>query len=92
MNRFFPGQPVRIRYCISRPELNGVETRVVRGPDRLVSAATLEEYEGYTVEVDPRFGPKAEQLEPILPDGHRSGDYSLIELMDRCKQGEGVSA
>jgi hypothetical protein len=52
----------------------------------------LEEYDGYTVEVDPRFGPKAEQLEPILPDGQRAGDYSLSELLDRCKQGEGMPA
>jgi hypothetical protein len=31
-------------------------------------------------------------LEPILPEGHRAGDYSLSELMDRCKHGEGVPA
>lgn len=31
-------------------------------------------------------------IAPILPDGHRSGDYTLSELLDRCKQGEGVSA
>lgn len=28
------------------------------------------------------------QLEPILPSGHRSGDYSFTELMDRCRAGE----
>lgn len=32
------------------------------------------------------------QLEPILPDGHRAGDYTLSELLERCKQGEGVPA
>lgn len=32
------------------------------------------------------------QLEPILPDGHRAGDYSLSELLDRCRAGEGVAA
>lgn len=26
--------------------------------------------------------------EPIVPDGHRSGDYSYTELMDRLKAGE----
>lgn len=25
---------------------------------------------------------------PILPSGHRSGDYSYTELMDRCRAGE----
>lgn len=33
-----------------------------------------------------------DQLEPILPEGHRAGDYSLSQLLDRCKQGEGVPA
>jgi hypothetical protein len=33
-----------------------------------------------------------DQLEPILPDGHRAGDYSLSELLDRCTAGEGVAA
>lgn len=27
-------------------------------------------------------------LEPIVPDGHRSGDYTFRELMDRLKAGE----
>lgn len=27
------------------------------------------------------------QLEPILPEGHRAGDYSFRELMDRCREG-----
>ena len=31
-------------------------------------------------------------IEPILPDGHRAGDYSLSELIDRCRAGEGVPA
>lgn len=30
----------------------------------------------------------AYQLEPIQPSGHRSGDYSYTELMDRLKAGE----
>lgn len=28
------------------------------------------------------------ELEPILPSGHRTGDYSYTELMDRLKAGE----
>lgn len=32
------------------------------------------------------------QLEPIQPSGHRAGDYSLSELLDRCRAGEGVPA
>lgn len=27
-----------------------------------------------------------DNLEPILPDGHRAGDYSLSELLGRCRQ------
>lgn len=32
------------------------------------------------------------KLEPILPEGHRAGDYSLSELLDRCRAGQGVAA
>lgn len=35
---------------------------------------------------------RSECLEPILPDGHRAGDYSLSDLLDRCRAGEGVPA
>lgn len=31
-------------------------------------------------------------LEPILPSGHRASEYSLTELLDRCRAGEGVAA
>ena len=30
--------------------------------------------------------------EPIQPSGHRAGDYSLGELLDRCRADEGVAA
>lgn len=33
-----------------------------------------------------------DQLEPIQPSGHRAGDYSLSDLLDRCRAGEGVAA
>lgn len=32
------------------------------------------------------------QWEPILPEGHRAGDFSFSELMDKCRAGEGVPA
>ena len=35
---------------------------------------------------------RADDYDPILPSGHRSGDYSYTELMDRLKAGEGVPA
>ena len=33
-----------------------------------------------------------DEYEPIIPSGERASDYSLSELLDRCKQGEGVPA
>lgn len=35
---------------------------------------------------------RSECLEPIQPSGHRAGDYSLSDLLDRCRAGEGVAA
>ena len=91
MATFFLGQRVRIRYCLFRPELSGRETRVT-GPLQQFVRPNGEPYMGYDVEIDPDFGPKPDQLEPILPSGHRAGDYSLSELLDRCRAGEGVPA
>ena len=31
---------------------------------------------------------QADDYDPILPSGHRSGDYTFRELMDRLKAGE----
>lgn len=92
MSKFFPGQPVRIVYCLMHPELSGLQTRVVSGPHRFMSINSGGQYDGYRVEIDPHFAPRAEQLEPIVPEGERASDYSLCELLDRCKQGEGVTA
>ena len=33
-----------------------------------------------------------DEYEPIIPSGERASDYSLSELLDHCKQGEGVPA
>lgn len=27
------------------------------------------------------------QLEPIVPEGHKASEYSLSELLDRCREG-----
>lgn len=97
MSRFFVGQRVRI----VRPwddmnlkdRLNWIKLCGSEG--RVSEVGCLNQFLSVGVGVIvnneewclPEYG-----LEPILPDGHRAGDYSLSQLLDRCKQGEGVPA
>lgn len=101
MSRFFVGQRVRIVRC-GNPENNhlvGKEATVVG--KREVTAYQL----GYPLvgievridglgEIRPydgrRHAFRTSHLEPILPEGHKASEYSLSELLDRCR--EGVSA
>lgn len=46
----------------------------------------------YKIADDTHTQTHTSRLEPIIPDGHRAGDFSLNELLDRCKLGEGVPA
>jgi hypothetical protein len=35
---------------------------------------------------------RAFQIEPIQPSGAAPSEYSLAELMDKCREGQGVAA
>lgn len=102
MAKFFVGQRVRVRYTRNQgsPEWHaGAEGRIVEiGP-----WARGDYHSGFNrpflntsdclVDVSGEIAaPLFDQLEPILPDGHRAGDYSLSDLLDRCRAGEGVVA
>lgn len=98
MSRFFVGQRVRIIRVERYQHLLGAEARVtkldviaMRFDGSLIDGYVLLDIQapdmpGQFVATSPDF------LEPILPDGHRAGDYSLSELLDRCRAGEGVPA
>lgn len=83
MSRFFVGQRVRIvgvfypdnAYLIGREDV----VRAVEGNGFVL--LTLVGALSGTDRIQERF------LEPILPEGHRAGDYSFRELMDRCREG-----
>ena len=99
MSRFFVGQRVRI-VCPISPR-NGCEARVI-GPLELMSfpqrgiqmfAHDVELLNGIRIsEHGHQLAYPPHELEPILPSGHRAGDYSLSDLLDRCMAGEGVPA
>ena len=94
MSKFHIGQRVRIRFCY-RPGVYGDSS----GQEGVIWEEIVghSEGHGWAVEIAGRgrlrengwphwYGD--EQLDPILPSGHRSGDYSYTELMDRLKAGE----
>ena len=102
MSKFFVGQRVKLVRAF-----DGVSPSAQKGegffygygitdagfvfPDGFVNPSQCDCY----VVWDGLPGPHSQhtdQLEPILPEGHRAGDYSLSQLLDRCKQGEGVPA
>ena len=99
MATFFVGQKVRINCPTS--QRHGCEARVI-GPLDMKSFPDLgASFLAYDVELlnGLRIGEHGywlayapHQLEPILPSGHRAGDYSLSDLLDRCRAGEGVPA
>ena len=98
MAKFFVGQRVRIIRVHRFPHLLGAEARVTEiGVLAMMKDGAL--IEG-CVKLDipaPGFpgqfvAPPPDWIEPILPEGHRAGDYSLSELLDRCRAGEGVPA
>jgi hypothetical protein len=97
MATFFLGQLVRIRY-MRVAYWNTLAGR----PARVVGVGPYPPVGGYSMAGDYRVqvigddgDPAqvlADQLEPVLPEGHRAGDYSLSDLLDRCRAGEGVPA
>lgn len=106
MAKFFVGQRVRIKFSKCWPELAGEEGRIIAiapkgdatvpdersdwivAPD--VWATHFAPFPG--IHAGHIFAPNSDQLEPLLPSGHQAGDYSFQELMEQCRQGEGVAA
>lgn len=92
MATFFVGQRVKVRFVRYRAT-DGWEA----GAEARITAIGNFHPDGGKCDcvVVGSFGdayPMFNQLEPILPDGHRAGDYSLSDLLDRCRAGEGVAA
>lgn len=91
MSSFFVGQRVRVvRDFLNAPHTVGGEGRITSVNSRCPRYGKY----GFRILIDRfpfvRFQP--DELEPILPEGHRAGDYSLSQLLDRCKHGEGLPA
>ena len=86
MSEYRIGQRVRVRYAVFpvAKKFVGMETHITEGLRERAGG----QWVGYRVALDENFAPRHDQLEPIVPDGHRSGDYSYTELMDRLKAGE----
>lgn len=96
MAKFFIGCPVRVTkvHRASSAHLLGMEGRVTEVWEDFMPGEP-----GYGLDICPishdgmgfvSLG--GHQLEPIQPSGHRAGDYSLSDLLDRCRAGEGVAA
>ncbi len=101
MATFFVGQRVRILFSNHWPQLAGQEGRIVRQANGRVDVygvrgAWVVAPQCWNSEYPPygagHFAPHESQLEPILPEGHRAGDFSFSELMDKCREGEGIPA
>lgn len=93
MSRFFVGQRVRVKWVVDTSRFAkfvGIETHITEMCRPFYSAHQDRVTSGYGVAIDPYFRPGGDQLEPIQPSGHRAGDYSLSDLLDRCRAGEGV--
>jgi hypothetical protein len=96
MARFFVGQRVRLARPV-HPENAGMTGRLValfpnRNPFSWMGG--LEHNCEVMWDRKPSRGYACDtaQLEPIQPSGHRASDFSFHELMDKCRQGEGVEA
>ena len=91
MATFFVGQRVRVvRDLLNAPYTVGGEGRITQVDATNHLLARL----GFKIMIDsfPAVYSHPDELEPIQPSGHRAGDYSLSELLDRCRAGEGVAA
>jgi hypothetical protein len=90
--QFYIGQRVRIAVAPNFPSLVGAEAVITSALHGTYSKLTGDFFEGHDIEIIGDGGQDwcAEpwKLEPLIPDGHRSGDYSYTELMDRLKAGE----
>jgi len=86
MAKFFVGQRVKIIWSKYYPQYIGKQTRITSGLYEATNTYTGKKYFCYTVDIDPGFGPTPEQLEPILPGGHKPSEYSYEQLMDSLKE------
>ncbi len=94
MATFFVGQRVRIvEICDPRnASLMGMEARVTEVTEKFGWTMMGLDIKPITRQFDKNggliwYGFAAEQLEPILPEGHTPSIYSYEELMDKCREG-----
>ena len=90
MSRFFVGQRVRM-VATDEPAAQpfvGLETRIIAEGEHDLKGEYWDLANGWSVTKHDAGA----FIEPILSDGDRAGDCSLTELLDRCKQGEGLPA
>jgi hypothetical protein len=100
MSRFFVGQRVRIKWSDGWPELAGREGRISERasgvPDvRGIIGDWRVAPDAWGTHVAPtpstmggrNFAPSSDQLEPILPDGHRACDEDFKRDLDKMLEG-----
>lgn len=103
MATFFVGQRVRMVRPVSRLEMKDATGRIRDfNPSAIVPGVGSMSVVLVDWDDGERDGPKAlgfsgyathpDTIEPILPDGRRAGDFSFSELMDKCREGEGIPA
>lgn len=94
MATFFVGQRVRILWVKQAKNAHkvGAEGRIVEVNDCLLGPV-IYGLDSYPIQYVQKgltqygYGFSAEQLEPILPEGHTPSVYSYEELMDKCREG-----
>lgn len=94
MARLFIGQRVRIVGTVWLP----VEGHPCGEPGvitaaNVVGVTSFECFEwGVETESGRFIACDSSDLEPILPSGHHASEFSYQELMDKCREGQGVAA
>lgn len=94
MAKFFVGQRVRIVGAVWLP----IEGHPYGEPGVITAASTLgvTSFKWFEWGVETESGRfiacDSSDLEPILYDGAAPSKYSYTELMDKCREGEGVAA
>ena len=102
MSRFFVGQRVKLVRSFDGISPSSIDAEgfihkfvfLPEGyvfPDGQVNPSDCD-CQVYWIGLSGLYAQHTSQLEPVLPSGERASDYSLSELLDRCKQGEGVPA
>ena len=90
MAKFFVGQRVKL----VRPDSGSLKRGIKEGDVGVIlnRDPVVDWRVGFGVKNphtgDNSFPMFSDELEPVLPEGHRASDYSFTELMDRCRQGE----